>query len=138
MKRNKRYIVSFLFFISMIMLVIPVIPHHHHTNGNICMKQDIPTENSCSCSTHRHHTDNEPCCDSDCLTRLDTSTPSVQVDNSPHFVLIAILFNDVIIKDLFKPQERRINNDYIYRESLHGMYLSRAFGLRAPPYTYPA
>ena len=28
-------------FISMVMLVVPVIPHHHHNNGLICMKNDI-------------------------------------------------------------------------------------------------
>lgn len=39
--KNKRYITYFLIFISMVMLVVPVIPHHHHSNGLICMKNDI-------------------------------------------------------------------------------------------------
>lgn len=45
--RNKRYIVSFLLFISMIMLVVPVIPHHHHADGVICMKNDLTPEPQC-------------------------------------------------------------------------------------------
>lgn len=44
--RNKRYIVSFLLFISMIMLVVPVIPHHHHADGVICMKNDLTPDPS--------------------------------------------------------------------------------------------
>lgn len=36
--KTKRYIAYFLFFISMIMLTVPVIPHHHHEDGMICMK----------------------------------------------------------------------------------------------------
>lgn len=37
--KTKRYIAYFLFFISMIMLTVPVIPHHHHEDGMICMKK---------------------------------------------------------------------------------------------------
>ena len=39
--KTKRYIAYFLFFISMIMLTVPVIPHHHHEDGMICMKNDL-------------------------------------------------------------------------------------------------
>ena len=42
--KTKRYIAYFLFFISMIMLTVPVIPHHHHEDGMICMKNDLPSD----------------------------------------------------------------------------------------------
>jgi hypothetical protein len=107
--RNKRYILSFLLFISIIMLVVPVIPHHHHPG-------------------------NDSCCNDGCMTRLNSPTPSVQADHSPHYLFTAILFTDLIIENLFKPQERRIKNYYAYRESLHSTVINCAFGLRAPPY----
>ena len=130
--RNKRYIVSFLLFISMIMLVVPVVGHHHHADGVICMKNDLTPEPQCP--KHYHHPGNDSCCNDGCMTRLNSPTPSVQADNNPHYLFTAILFTDFIIENLFRPQERRIKNYYAYRESLHGTAVNRAFGLRAPPY----
>mgnify|MGYP007020193470 CR=1 FL=1 len=130
--RNKRYIVSFLLFISMIMLVVPVIPHHHHADGVICMKNDLTPEPQCP--KHYQQPDNDTCSNDGCMTRHNTPTPSDQADNSPPYLFTAILFTDFIIENLFRPQERRIKNYYAYRESLHGTAVNRAFGLRAPPY----
>ena len=51
-------------FISMVMLVVPVIPHHHHNNGLICMKNDIAP----NCCGQQHNSDNEHCCcDTGCV-----------------------------------------------------------------------
>lgn len=86
--RNKRYIVSFLLFISMIMLVVPVIPHHHHADGVICMKNDLTPEPQCP---KHHHPGNDSCCNDGCMTRLNSPTPSVQADNNPHYLFTAIL-----------------------------------------------
>ena len=108
MKGKKRFIVTMLFIINIIMLVAAVIPHHHHPNGMICMKQDQPVEQQC---------------------------PSVHTDSGPNYVFIATLFTDVIIEHLLRPQERRVKNYYIYRESLHGTKIPRTSSLRAPPYS---
>lgn len=129
--KNKRYIVYLLFLISIVMLGVPAIPHHHHANGVICMKQDLPVNDQCP--THHHHDGNDTCCSDGCLTRFDSPTPSIQVDNGPHYVFVATLFTDFMIENLFKPQEKRIKNYYAYRETLHGTVLNRASGLRAPP-----
>lgn len=129
--KNKRYIFYFLFIISMIMLAVPAIPHHHHAEGMICMKNDIPTDTPCP--THYHHSGNDTCCSNGCLTRFDSPTPSIEMDSSPHYVFVAILFSDFIIANLFKPQEQRIKSYYAYRETLHSTVISRASGLRAPP-----
>ena len=133
MKGKKRFIVTMLLFINMIMLVAAVIPHHHHSNGTICMKHDLPIEQQCP--VHNHHTANDSCCDNECMTRFHTPIPSVQTDNGPDYVFIATLFTDLIIENLFRPQEKRIKNFYVYRDSLHGTNIPRALSLRAPPYS---
>ncbi len=88
------------------MLVAAVIPHHHHPNGMICMKQDLPVEQQCP--THHHHPGNDSCCSSECMTRFYSPTPSVHTDSGPDYVFIATLFTDVIIEHLLRPQEKRI------------------------------
>lgn len=130
--RNKRYILAFMLFISILMLIVPVIPHHHHANGIICMKNDVTSETQCP--NHNHHQGNDSCCNEECLTRLSSPALTVQADSGPHYVFIATLFTDFIIENLFKPQEQRIKNYYAYREALHGTVINRAIGLRAPPY----
>ena len=51
------------------------------------------------------------------------------------YVFIATLFTDGIIEHLLKPQERRVKNYYVYRDSLHGTNIPRTTSLRAPPYS---
>ena len=120
-----------MLFVSIIMLAVPVIPHHHHANGVICMKHDIAPESSCP--HHHHHQANDSCCDSECMTQLNSSVPSIQVDHGPQHILIAILFDDNLLRNLFDPQERQLRDNYAYLESLHGTNISRAFVLRGPP-----
>lgn len=115
MKGKKRFIVTMLFIINIIMLVAAVIPHHHHPNGMICMKQDQPVEQQCP--NHHHHPASDSCCNSECMTRFHSPIPSVHTDSGPNYVFIATLFTDVIIEHLLRPQERRVKNYYIYRES---------------------
>lgn len=134
--RNKRYILSFLFFISILMLVMPVIPHHHHADGMVCMKKDMPTETECPAHNH-HQQDNDACCNDECQARFHSPALMNHVDfGQPQHVFVAILFDDFIVHHLFKPQEQRIKRNYAYRENLHGTNITRAFGLRAPPYAF--
>ena len=113
MKGKKRIIVTLLFFINIIMLVAAVIPHHHHPNGMICMKQDLPVEQQCP--KHHHHPESDACCNSECLTRFQSSIPSIHSYSSPDYVFIATLFTDVIIEHLLRPQEKRVKNYYVFR-----------------------
>lgn len=114
------------------MLAVPLVPHHHHANGVICVKHDVVPE--AQCPEHNHHHKNDSCCSDECPTRFSTPAPNVQVDLGPQHVFIAILFTDFIIESLLRPQEKQLANGYAYRESLHGTNFTRAFGLRAPPY----
>ena len=127
MKGKKRIIVTLLFFINIIMLVAAVIPHHHHPNGMICMKQDLPVEQQCP--KHHHHPESDACCNSECLTRFQSSIPSIHSYSSPDYVFIATLFTDVIIEHLLRPQEKRVKNYYVFRDSLHSTDFYRATSL---------
>lgn len=131
MKRNKRLIVTLLLFINIIMLVAAVIPHHHHADGMICMKHDLPVDQPC---THHHHDpQNDSCCSSECMTRFSSPVPNVHIDSEPNYLFIATLFTDVIIEHLLRPQERRVKNYYVFRNSLHSTEIPRTTSLRAPP-----
>lgn len=132
MKRKKN-ITFVLIFISSIMLVIPVIPHHHHNNnGLICMKNDI----TANCCGQQHTTDSEHCCcDTGCVTAhffQQTHKPNNEWEH-PCFPLVITLFSEPILNLLLLPEGNRQKQEYIYLESLHGTYITRATGLRAPP-----
>lgn len=133
--KKKRYIAYFLFFISMVMLVVPVIPHHHHDNGLICMKNDVPTSDSC-CHQQKDPCDNHCCCDTGCMTvHFYQQTPnSDNSDIHPDFLWVTTLFSEPILKLLTIPEAISVKQDYVYLESLHSTFLTRATGLRAPPF----
>ena len=108
--KTKRYIAYFLFFISMIMLIVPVIPHH-------------------PCNEHC-------CCDTGCMTtHFYQQTPSSDNSNlQPCFVWVHTLFSEPLLKLLTLPEETGIRQEFVYLESLHGTFITRATGLRVPPF----
>lgn len=130
--KTKRYIAYFLFFISMIMLIVPVIPHHHHENGIICMKNDLPSEGCCH---HQGPCNEHCCCDTGCMTtHFYQQTPnSDNSDIQPCFVWVTTLFSEPLLRLLALPEETGIRQEFVYQESLHGTFITRATGLRAPP-----
>lgn len=127
MKRRK-YITLFLLFVSMLMLAVNFVPHHHHYhNGMPCFhsiekeKKDAGTTpakpHSCSCidsfyaAKDTGHSHDEAYCN--------------------HFPAITLLA-DLITHYLFIP-ERTDQTVPIYVELLHDTHLLCNFGLRAPP-----
>ncbi len=130
--RNKRYIAFFLIFISIVMLMVPVIPHHHHDDGLICMKDDITSD---CCEQHHDAECEHCCCDTGCVTtHFFQQTPTADNgETHPDFPIIITFFSESILKILLLPERDIPKREYIYLESLHGTYLTRATGLRAPP-----
>lgn len=130
--KTKRYIAYFLFFISMLVLVVPVIPHHHHEDGTICMKSDLPSDGCC------HHQDacSEHCCyGAGCMTtHFYQQAPNPdQHSLQPGFVWVNTLLPELLFKFPALSEETRIRQVFVYIESLHGTFITRATGLRAPP-----
>ncbi len=114
------------------MLMVPVIPHHHHDDGLICMKDDITSD---CCEQHHDAECEHCCCDTGCVTTHFFQQPPT-ADNGethPDFPIIITLFSESILKILLLPERDIPKREYIYLESLHGTYLTRATGLRAPP-----
>lgn len=130
---KKRQHISILFlFISLIMLMVPVIPHHHHADGLICMKNDITAD----CCEHHHTSDaGHCCCYTGCLTtHFVQQTPGADGVSLHSEILWAVtLFIEPLSKLLILPELDVRRHDCVYLESLHGTFITRAAGLRAPP-----
>ena len=129
--RGKLYIAYLLFVISMIMPMVPVIPHHHHADGRICMKNDITPD----CCSHHHAEENGHCCGDDCVAihlfeQAPNSDDTWMYDFTP---LEVTLFIEPFVDLLSHPKAHATPPDSYYQESLHGTYITRAKGLRAPP-----
>ncbi len=128
---SNRYITYLLFLISIIMLEVPVIPHHHHTNGMLCMKNDL-SANCCETQPSEHH---KHCCHTKCVaTHFFKKTPATEdgieitpsAESSLYLPAVFLPQSDALS---FKP----IHKPPFYIESLHGTHIARASGLRAPP-----
>lgn len=133
--KKKQHITYILFFISLIMLVIPVIPHHHHADGLICMKNDITAD----CCEHEHSDtpgSEHCCCNTGCVTThfvQQTPNSSDDVCSHPDTLWAITLFIEPFSKLLTLPESDVNRRECVYLESLHSTFIIRATGLRAPP-----
>lgn len=132
--RNRWFIAGILFFISIWMLMVPVMPHHHHSNGMMCMKNDV-TADCCTPSNHaesHHHC----CCNTDCVTLhfLQNTPHSTDFSLQADYSWIATLYTyESVLRLLLLPDEVSDKQSPGYLESLHGIFITEAQGLRAPP-----
>ena len=133
MSRQRPYVTALLFLLSILMLAVPVVPHHHHGNEVICMKNDFHA----GCTEAAHHPGQHPgCChDKGCIaSHFVQRTPRTE-RQAP--VLKPVLLPAVLstfLRQLYafgEPCQPVSYSPYI--ESLHGVYIARASGLRAPP-----
>lgn len=129
----KQHITYFLLFISMIMLIVPVIPHHHHSDGIICMKDDLSSD---CCNRHQQPVANDDACETtECVTAhlFQNILNPGRGELHPDAPLIIQLFFEPLLAFLSQSEEKPERHFGYYFESLHGTYLTRATGLRAPP-----
>ncbi len=60
-------LISYLLLILGILLpMIPLCPHHHHEDGCICMKHDLPLSEEAHHHQHHHH--QTSCLEANCIT----------------------------------------------------------------------
>lgn len=132
--KRKRHIARILLFISMMVLMVPVIPHHHHTDGMICMKKNITAD----CCEHSHHTpaDDHSCCNTTGCIATHFVQQAPQSDNAgshPDIPRVITLLIEPLINFPSLSESDARSRKYIYQETLHDTFVIRATGLRAPP-----
>ena len=124
---------ALLFLLCMLMLAVPVVPHHHHGTEAICLRNDLHTH--CA-ETTQHPGPHSHCChDKGCVSthffqqaaRKDSKSSLPRPSRMPDVLAAAICL-------LLSPEcQEPVPACPPYLESLHGTYITRAFGLRAPP-----
>lgn len=132
--KAKRNIAYLLFVISMLMPIIPVIPHHHHADGRLCLKNDISTD----CCKHQQHHDgtHDHCCGGDCVTlHFFEQTPNTDDTWSYTFAPEAVIlfFEPIIHLQLTAEGAVPDKEAPPYIEHLYSTQWMRATGMRAPP-----
>lgn len=140
MKPAARRHTAFLFcLLSFLVLGAVVVPHHHHHDRQICLKDDLRQS---SCCRHRLPADEcgHCCCNKGCITTHFFQRQS-QVPQLP--LLHPSLWKAVPCDGTRLPNPSSLpgtfsrEREYTYLESLHGTFIARAKGLRAPPLFLP-
>lgn len=123
--KKRKYIGRLLLLVSMLVLIVPVLPHHHHAQS-ICISNDIG-------KPQPHHSADSGC-GSTCITKLHFS---VQHDNNdciqPQTFEVLSLFCESMFHSLLSPQLESFDRLFCYIERLHGAGRLSAISLRAPP-----
>ncbi len=131
--KQKRPITLLLLCISILMLMVPVLPHHHHADGHFCMKTDQPV-------TCCHHTpdDGTPhhCCDDTCCLAahfVQRTPQDYHVDFTPYYPWATLLYERMALHLKWTAVSSACPPSFYYIETLHGICLGGCQGLRAPP-----
>lgn len=127
--KKRKGITFFVLFVSILMLAINVVPHHHHYHNGMPCFHSLEKEGDTS-----HSTPSQPhrcsCIDSFYAAENQGHTHHESYCN--HFPAV-VLFADLLTCCLFIP-DRIIEPDFpIYIETLHDVHILCNFGLRAPP-----
>jgi len=124
--KKKRNIGWLLLLVSMLVLAIPVLPHHHHYEDEICLQNDAD-------SPKPHH-QAEPDCDGFCITKLHFSVQHHDDANiQPHYWQVLTLFAPSFLHSLLPPKLESFDRLFFYIESFHEAGIYHAISLRAPP-----
>lgn len=131
-EKQRQWLRYFMLGIGMILLVSIVFPHHHHRDGKACYVPFLTEE----AAEGDHETDPHDCgCHGHNLALFKSSPASAAPGNDLvlHPLPIAFLFDWVwsATSTLRKCSSERRERPYI--ESLHGVWIVVAAGLRAPP-----
>lgn len=114
-------------------MLIPLIPHHHHNDSTICIKDDIKKETGYPNPNDQENHHDNPCCMDGCTTHFHFTNPTQQTDKAQSECFYILLFNDSSLQSLPQPEEKTVRCDYTYIEYLYNTYHTFHKGLRAPP-----
>lgn len=130
MKTHNRHAAYLLLLLSILMLGVPVIPHHHHADGLLCMKNDV---HAGCCTPSPDEAESHCCCDTGCpAAHFFQQRPDISPDiPQPLSCDVFFLPSELLASLIFHNPTH--SHTPIYIEALHDTRLSRAMGLRAPP-----
>lgn len=132
--KKRTYIARLLLLFSILMLAIPVLPHHHHADGKICMKDDVHTmcctQHANDMAHHDHGCEESGCPTSHFFQQMPQGTQrTIAADELTNIELAEAIYlcclhaTQKISKTLFTP----------YQEALYSTMIGLTMGLRAPP-----
>lgn len=129
--KTDRHAAYLLLLLSILMLGVPVIPHHHHADGVLCMKDDV---HAGCCTPTPDEAGGHCCCDTGCIsTHFFQQRPDTSPDIPQPLSCDMLFLPAELLADLLPRHSTGHSLTPIYIESLHGTSLTRATGLRAPP-----
>ena len=137
MMMKKTMALIFVFMANMVLLAHAVVPHHHHTPVDVCLAADVIAADHEGVTNDPHashdHSSTLECIIGDVIIRgADDKSGLVLWEYHPlsdfDFILPQTVFFVAAV------QERECLT-VPFRESLPSVFICRAFGLRAPPFT---
>lgn len=129
---RRQTITLLLLFVSLLTLAVPVMPHHHHADGNICLQHDSASlpAGSTSHASHSHCCHNQGCVATHYFQRTPVVRQHVSADQAQRLVTDFAMF---FLKQDIALDSYQFYSYSPYIESLHGTYIVHAKGRRAPP-----
>ena len=134
-QRLKTY---FLILVSIVMLIAPVFPHHHHGEV-LCMVQDMDDDTVyhiddeiCSdifSAQHPHRSD----CQAGCVTQFQLENLQMNQDLDPGYTFYTLVYDSRIKLTASVSMQHVYEMDAVYIEPLHAVIVNSIKGLRAPP-----
>lgn len=131
----KKYSTYFMIVTSIIMLVIPALPHHHHKNSDaihLCLHEFKGVD----CNHSENHTENtQDGYHIFCVSHFNFTqkTAEKQVSITPFHFIEADLLTCYLLFSIPKTDLNKNRQEYHYLESLHDFLYIGSVGLRAPP-----
>ena len=91
---RRHYITVLLLFVSILTLAVPVMPHHHHADGNICLRHDLAAQpvGPASHATHSHCCHNQGCVATHYFQRVPIVRQHVSPDQAQRLVTDFAMF----------------------------------------------
>ena len=132
MKRIQQNIMRYgLLLASLVMLMSVIVPHHHHEDGRPCC---ISLTEQGEDPDDEHESTHDRGCEGHNLAVLSNNTSSSHGGDLHLFwVPLMTLFEYIYPELALLHQSVSRGQEPVYLESLHGVWIADAVGLRAPP-----
>lgn len=131
MNKGRKIISAVMLLCSFILLLSVIVPHHHHSDGRACYKL-LQTEAN---EGNDHGNENHDSCGSAHSLFVSNGHSAYAADGDADFFLVPLQVLFDYLNPLSAVSHKGLIQkwDAVYIESLHGVWVTDATGLRAPP-----